>query len=88
LMMSEAAAGEPAISTGAVAGTTSSSPPAATVSMGDDDNAAEEPEVIVRPPGLRAPGDVSLSKEMGMTHFALNQVHDVPHREREDIDKV
>jgi hypothetical protein len=25
---------------------------------------------------------------MGMTHFALNQVHDVPHREREDIDKV
>jgi hypothetical protein len=60
---------------------------AATTSTGADDNAIKEPEVIMGHPGLRAPGTVSLSKAMGTTHFALNQVHNVLHREREDINK-
>jgi hypothetical protein len=60
---------------------------AATASTGADDNAVEEPEVILRHPGHRAPGDVSLSEVMGTTHFALNQAHNVLRREREDINE-
>jgi hypothetical protein len=59
---------------------------AATALVGADDDAAEELEVILGHPILRAPGDVSLSKAMGTTHWVLNQVHGVLHREREDID--
>jgi hypothetical protein len=55
--------------------------------MGAGDNTIEEPEDIMVHPGLRAPGIVSLSEVMGTTHFALNQVHDVLHREREDINE-
>jgi hypothetical protein len=66
-----------------------SSPPwmgAATALVGADDDTAEELEVILGHPILRASGDVSLSKAMGTTHWVLNQVHGVLHREREDID--
>jgi hypothetical protein len=89
LVMSEAAASDPATSTGPAAGAPSSPPQmaAATASTGADDNAVEEPEVILRHPGNRAPGDVSLSEVMGTTHFALNQAHNVLRREREDINE-
>jgi hypothetical protein len=60
---------------------------AAITSMGADDNVVEEPEVIMGHPDLRAPGTVSLSKMMGMTHLALNQAHDVLHWESEDINE-
>jgi hypothetical protein len=60
---------------------------AATASTSADGNTVEEPEVILRHPGLRAPGVVSLSEAMGTTHFALNQTHDVLRREREDINE-
>jgi hypothetical protein len=71
---SEAAAGDPTASTGPAVGAPSSPPQmvAATASTGANNNAIEEPEV-------------SLSMAMGMAHFALNQVHNVLHREREDI---
>jgi hypothetical protein len=59
----------------------------ATTSTGADDNIVEEPEVIMGLPGLRAPGTISLSEAMGMTHFALNQVHDVLRQESEDINE-
>jgi hypothetical protein len=57
------------------------------VMSSSDDNAIEEPEVIWGHPGLRAPGADSLFDVMGTTHFALNQVHDVLHRDREDINE-
>jgi hypothetical protein len=60
---------------------------AAPSSAGNDDNAVEETEVVMGHPGLRAPGDVSLSKVMGITHFGLHQVRDVVYREREDIEE-
>jgi hypothetical protein len=89
LAMSEAAASDPAASTSPANGAPSSSPrmAAATASAGDDDNAIEEPEVIIGHPSLRAPGAISLSEAMGTTHFVLNQVHDVLHREREGINE-
>jgi hypothetical protein len=46
----------------------------------------EEPEVILGHLPVGAPGDVSLSDAMGMTHFMLNQVHNVLCRERADLD--
>jgi hypothetical protein len=88
-MMSEAAAGDPDASTGLAVGAPSSPPQvvATTASVGADDNAIEEPEVILGHPGHRAPGAISLSEVKGTTHFALNQVHDVLHREKEDINE-
>jgi hypothetical protein len=88
LVMSEEDAGDPTALTSLAAGAPSPPPPqmaAATTSAGADDNAVEEPEVIMGHPDLRAPGAVSLSEAMGMTHFMLNQVHDVLRRKREDI---
>jgi predicted HTH domain antitoxin len=87
--VSEAAAGDLATSTGPVASAPSSPPQmaTATASAGTNDNAAEEPDAILGHPGLRLPGAVSLSEVMGMTHFALNQVHDVLTRSREDINE-
>jgi hypothetical protein len=86
---SEAAAGDPAASTSPAAGAPSSPPHmvAATASAGADDNAIEEPDVTMGHPGLRAPETVSLSKAMDTAHFALNQAHDVPQQEREDINE-
>jgi 5-methylcytosine-specific restriction endonuclease McrBC regulatory subunit McrC len=86
---SGAAVGDPAASTCPTAGAPPSPPRmmTGTTSMGADDNAIEEPEDIMRHPGLRAPEIVSLSEVMGTTHFALNQVHDVLRREREDINE-
>jgi hypothetical protein len=68
---SEAAAGDPPTSTGPTSGALSSSPRmvAATALTGADDNTVEEPEVNMGHPGLRVPGTVSLSEEMGMTPF-------------------
>jgi hypothetical protein len=88
-IMSEAAASHPRASTGPASGAPSSPPrmATATTSAGTDNNAIEELEVICGHPGLRAPGVVSLFDVMGTTHFALNQVHDVLHREREDINE-
>jgi predicted HTH domain antitoxin len=60
---------------------------AATASASADDNIIEEPEVIMMHPGLRATGVVCLSEAMGMTHYVLNQAHDVFHRERENINE-
>jgi hypothetical protein len=60
---------------------------AATTSAGADDNTVEESEVIMGHLGLRAPGTISISEVMGTSHFVLNQVHDVLHREREDINE-
>jgi hypothetical protein len=57
-----------------------------TALVGVDVAAAEEPEVILGHPALRAPGDVSLSEAMGMTHWSINQAHSVLHQERENID--
>jgi hypothetical protein len=87
LVMSEEDAGDPTALTSLTAGAPSPPPQmaTATASAGADDNAVEEPEVIMGHPGLRAPGAVSLSEAMGMTHFMLNQVHDVLRRKREDI---
>jgi hypothetical protein len=85
----EATADDPAASTG-LATSAPSSPPqmaSAIALVGTDDNANEEPEVIMGHLSLRAPGDVSLFEVMGATHFALNQVHDMLRREREDINK-
>jgi hypothetical protein len=85
----EAATGDPAVSTGPAVGA-SSSPPhmaATTASTGADDNVVDEPKVIMGHPGLRAPGTISLSEVMGTGHFALNQMHNVLHQEREDINK-
>jgi hypothetical protein len=89
LVTSGAGAGDPAASTGPTAGAPPSLPhmAAAITSMGADDNVVEEPEVIMGHPDLRAPGTVSLSKMMGMTHLALNQAHDVLHWESEDINE-
>jgi hypothetical protein len=57
-VMSEAAAGDPATSTGLVASAPSSPPQmvATTASVGADNNAIMEPEVIMGQPGLRALG--------------------------------
>jgi hypothetical protein len=89
LVTSGAAAGDPAASAGPMAGAPPSPPrmAATTSSMSADDNVVEEPEVIMGHPDLRAPGTISLFEVMGMTHFALNQVHDVLHQEREDINE-
>jgi hypothetical protein len=43
-----------------------------TTSAGASDVILEEPKVILWHPLLRAPGDVSLSRAMCMTHWALN----------------
>jgi hypothetical protein len=88
-VISGAALGDPAASTGPTTGALPSPPrmAAATTSMGTNDNTVEDPEVIMEHPNLRAPGTVSLSEAMGTTHFALNQVHDVLRQEREDINK-
>jgi hypothetical protein len=59
---------------------------ATTASAGADNDAVEEHEVILGHPILRVSGDVSLFEAMGMAHWALKQVHDVLHQEREDID--
>jgi hypothetical protein len=75
-MAGEVAAGGPAASTGLRATTTS---PIV------NDNIVEEPKVILGHPVLRAPGDVSLDKAMGMAHWVLNQVQDMLHRESGDI---
>jgi hypothetical protein len=45
---------------------------AGTTSAGAGDVIPEEPKVILWHPLLRAPGDVSLSRVMCMTHWALN----------------
>jgi hypothetical protein len=58
---------------------------AAIVSTSASDNAVKELEVIVGHPGVMASGAVSLSEVMGMTHFALNQAHDVLRWEREYV---
>jgi hypothetical protein len=60
---------------------------AATTMTGTDDNAIEEPKVIMGHLGLWASRTVSLSEVMGTSHFALNQVHDVLRREKEDINE-
>jgi predicted HTH domain antitoxin len=60
---------------------------AATALVGADDNTVEDPKVTMGHPGLRVPGAVSLSKVMGLSHFVLNQVHDVLRREREEINE-
>jgi hypothetical protein len=76
--------------TGGPASGVPSSPPqmaAATALVGTDDNTIGEAEVIMGQLGLKVSGDVSLTEAMGTTHFALNQVHDVLRREREDIDE-
>jgi hypothetical protein len=89
LVTSGVATGDPTASTG-LAACAPRSPPrmaAATTSTGVDDNIVEEPEVIMGLPGLRAPGTISLSEAMGMTHFALNQAHDVLRQESEDINE-
>jgi hypothetical protein len=89
LATSGAAAGDPTASTSLVAGPPPTPPRmvTATTSTGADDNAVEEPVVIMGHPGLRASGTVTLSEEMGTSHFALNQAHDVLRQEREDINK-
>jgi hypothetical protein len=81
---SEVAAGDLAASIGPTAGAPSSPPhmAAATASVGADDNTIQETEVIMGCLGLRAPRTISLSRATCMTHFALNQAHDVLHRER------
>jgi hypothetical protein len=88
-MMSEAATGVPAASTGPMAGVPSSPPQmvAATTSVGADDTVIMELEVIMGQPGLRAPGQVFLSEVMGTAHFALHKVHYMLHREREDVEE-
>jgi hypothetical protein len=82
--MGGVAIGGPTGSIGPTVGEPSSPPQmvAATAPGGADDDAIEEPEVILGHPVLRAPEDVSLSKAMGMTHWALNQVHDMLHQDR------
>jgi hypothetical protein len=72
--MGEVAVGGPVALTGLAVGAPSSPPHMATVTalMDDDENAIEEPEVVMGHPGLRAPGDASLSEEMGTTHFVLH----------------
>jgi hypothetical protein len=89
LATSEAVASDLVASSGPAFGAPSSPPHvvSATASMGTDDNTIEELEVIMGHPGLRAPRTVSLSEAMGMTHFVLNQAHDVLCREREDINE-
>jgi predicted HTH domain antitoxin len=86
---SEATSSDPAASTGPTAGALSSAPQmaAATASAGADDNTVEDPKVTMGHPGLRVPGAVSLSEVMGLSHFVLNQVHDVLRREREEINE-
>jgi hypothetical protein len=88
-MTCDAAASDRAASTGPTSGAPFSPPrmAAATALTAADDNAVEEPEVIMGHPGLMVPGTVSLSEAMGMTHFALNQAHDVLRQEREDINE-
>jgi hypothetical protein len=56
----------------------------ATTTGDDDDN---ELEVIMGHPGLRAPGNVSLSEEMGVAHFALCQAQEVLQQERANIEE-
>jgi hypothetical protein len=60
-----------------------SSPPQVAV----NDNTVKEPEVILGHRIVVVSRDVSLSDAMGMTHFALNQVHDVLRQERADLDE-
>jgi hypothetical protein len=77
--MGEVTVGGFANLTGPMVGAPSSPPHMGptTAPTGDDDDVAEEPEVILGHLILRAPGDVSLSKAMGTTHWALNKAHDV-----------
>jgi hypothetical protein len=89
LTTGEVATGSPAASTGLMADAPSSPPwiVVATALVGADDNAIEEPKVIMGHPNPWALGQVSLSEVMGTGHFTLNQVHDMLHHEREDIDE-
>jgi hypothetical protein len=86
-MASEVVAGGRASSTDPSASTSPSSPrmAAGTTSVGAGDVIPEEPKVILWHPLLRALGDVSLSRAMCMTHWALNQVHDVLCQESGDL---
>jgi hypothetical protein len=57
-----------------------------------NNNTIEEPvrvpEVILGHRPIGALGDASLSDAMGTTHFVLNQVQNVLHQERADLDEV
>jgi hypothetical protein len=85
LSASVAAADGPASSSGTAAGAPSS-PPWVAVNDNAIKEPVEEPKVILGHHPVRAPGDASLSNAMGTTHFALNQVHNVQHRESADLD--
>jgi hypothetical protein len=52
---------------------------------GDSDS--DTLEVVMGHLGIRASGLISLSKAMGATHFALRQVQDVLHQERDDLEE-
>jgi hypothetical protein len=88
LMMGEAAVGGSTGLADPMVGASSSLPQmgVATAAVSADDDTAEELKVVLGHPVLRASGDVSLSEAMGTTHWALNQVHGVLRRERENID--
>jgi hypothetical protein len=76
---SEVATGVPVTSTGPAADAPSSPPRVVA-----DGNTIEQPEVIMGHRTIRASGDVSLFDVIGTSHFALNQVNDVIHREKAD----
>jgi hypothetical protein len=79
---SDAAADGPVPLSGPAAGAPLSPP-----RMVVNNNAVKELEVSLGHRPVGAMGDVSLSNAMSTTHFALNQVHDVLHRERVDLDE-
>jgi hypothetical protein len=76
----------PSPSSGLVAGTPSS-PPRAVVNDNTVEEFTREPKVILGHRFVRAPVDVSVSDATGTTHFALNQMQSVLHRERADLDE-
>jgi hypothetical protein len=72
---------------GSSAGASSSRPQmgAAFTMAVDGNDIMEEPEVILRHPLFRAPGDASLDEAMGIAHWVLNQAHEVLHLECDDV---
>jgi hypothetical protein len=60
---------------------------AGTASVYDDDDVIEEPEVILRHPGLGAPGQVSVPEAVDMTLSTLQQERDVLLRDRRGLNE-